>query len=406
MTPTIQPGMHPDAESLTAFAEQLLPAAEREQILAHMATCGRCREVVFLAQKAAGDDEPGIVAVHTRERSGPGRRWFTGWQWTWVPVTALAGIVGVAVMLHFRHVTQPETQMAAKLGATDALGKAEVAPTAPASSPSTEAVPELAAPRRVPPDEVRKDVGKQLYKEKPAEERDAAALRGAGALHGVIGGLAGGSTHEATARAKSLSLGGPMNANQFQQNANQLQQQNLPQQQPLPASRNAPTLDADKPVTANAAPRSVTQSVIVEPQAIAPQAAPAPVPAMTLSSVANETVPLNGRPVAGMKKLAKIALPSGAGVLSSAWAAGRTIALDTAGALFVRKDNQKQWKAVQAQWTGRAVVVRARPVSGTAQSAFSLGFVQNPCFELVTDKPQTWVSVDGKTWTAEPPPGK
>ena len=35
MNPTIQPGMHPDAESLTAFAEQVLPVAEREEILSH-----------------------------------------------------------------------------------------------------------------------------------------------------------------------------------------------------------------------------------------------------------------------------------------------------------------------------------------------------------------------------------
>jgi hypothetical protein len=398
--------MHPDAESLTAFAEQLLPAPEREQILAHMATCGRCREVVFLAQKAAGEDEPGIVAVYTRERYRPGRRWFTRWQWTWVPVAALAGIVGVAVVLHFQHVAEPGPQLAAKLAPTDALGKAEVAPAAPVSSASTEAVREQAAPRRVPPDQVQKDVRKQLNEEKPAEERDAAALGSGGALHGVIGGLAGGSTHEATAKAKSLSLGGPMDANQIQQNSNQLQQQNLPQQQALEASRNAPALDADKPVTANAAPRSVTQSVIQEPQAIAPQAAPAPVPPMTLSSVASETVPLKGRQVTDLKKVAKIELPSGAGVLSSASTAGRTIALDTAGALFVRDDNQKHWKAVQAQWTGRAVLVRTRPVSETAQSAFSLGFVQNPRFELVTDKLQTWVSADGKRWTAEKPPGK
>src|SRR5262249_52932987 len=162
--------------SLTAFAEQLLPAAEREQILAHMATCGRCREVVFLAQKAAGEDEPGIVAVHTRERSRPGRRWFTRWQWTWGPVAALAGIVGVAVVLHYQHAAEPGPQMAAKLGPTDALGKAEVAPAPPVSSASTEAVREqkentLAASRRVFPDQVQKDVAKQLDERKPGEER-------------------------------------------------------------------------------------------------------------------------------------------------------------------------------------------------------------------------------------------
>jgi hypothetical protein len=41
--------VHPDADLLSAFAEQSLPAAEREQILGHLALCGSCREVVALA---------------------------------------------------------------------------------------------------------------------------------------------------------------------------------------------------------------------------------------------------------------------------------------------------------------------------------------------------------------------
>jgi hypothetical protein len=404
--------MHPDAESLTAFAEQLLPAAEREQILAHMATCGRCREVAFLAQKAAGEDEPGIVAVHTHEPSRPGGRWFTRWQWTWVPVAALAGVAGVAVVLHFQHVAQPAPRLEAKLGSASDLRSAEPVQAAPMSSVLPEAAKgtkeeTLASPRKVLPREAQKDALNQIEEKKPAEESDAAALGSAGAAPGVIGGLADGSFHgTVTARAKGQSIGGPMNANQFQQNANQLQQQNLPQQQALQASRNAPALDADKPATADAAPPSVTQSVIVEPQAIAPQAAPAPVPPMTLSSVTNETVPLNSRQVTDLKKVAKITLPSGAGVLSSVSAVGRTIALDTAGALFVRGNNQKHWQPVPAQWTGRAVLLRSRPVPARELSTPALGIVLHPRFELVTDKLQTWVSVDGKTWTAEPLPGK
>jgi hypothetical protein len=410
MNSTIQPGMHPDAESLTAFAEQALPAAEREQILAHMAVCSRCREVMFLAQRAAGEDAPRIFPVYAEEPSKPGRRWFASWRWTWVPAAALAGIVGVAVVLHFHHAAQPEPQVAARLGPTSTLRNAEPVQAAPTSSAAPEAAQQAkekapASSRRIVPREIQKDAAKQLDEKKPAEERDEAAVGGTGGAMGAIGGLTGGSTHGmVTARAKSQSPGGPMAANQFQQNANQLQQQNLIQQNAAQAPQNEPVLKADKPVTVNAASGSATQTVTV--QAETPQAAPAPATPMTLSSVANETLEVNGRHVADMKKLKKIALPSGVGVLSSASAAGRTIALDTAGALFVREDNQQHWQPVPAQWTGRAVLVRVRPTSATAQSALSLGIVQNPRFELVTDKLQTWVSTDGKTWTTDPLPGK
>src|SRR5437588_11001608 len=40
---------HPDADLLTAFAEQALSAPEREEVLHHLALFGTCREVLSLA---------------------------------------------------------------------------------------------------------------------------------------------------------------------------------------------------------------------------------------------------------------------------------------------------------------------------------------------------------------------
>src|ERR1700720_781975 len=40
---------HPNADLLTAFAEQALSAPEREEVLHHLALCGNCREVLSLA---------------------------------------------------------------------------------------------------------------------------------------------------------------------------------------------------------------------------------------------------------------------------------------------------------------------------------------------------------------------
>src|SRR3569833_4066822 len=117
MKPMIQPGMHPDAEILSAFAEQLVTGTEREEVLAHMAVCGRCREVVFFAQKAEEAEQP-IAQEAPASDEGAGGSWFAGWRWTWVPVAALAGVVGVAVVQHVRHASVEETRMAQNTGST------------------------------------------------------------------------------------------------------------------------------------------------------------------------------------------------------------------------------------------------------------------------------------------------
>lgn len=46
-------GAHPDADVLTAYAEQSLGLAEREQVMVHLAACAECRDVVALASPAA-----------------------------------------------------------------------------------------------------------------------------------------------------------------------------------------------------------------------------------------------------------------------------------------------------------------------------------------------------------------
>ncbi|HZD95206.1 MAG TPA: YCF48-related protein [Candidatus Sulfotelmatobacter sp.] len=53
--------VHPDVDTLTAYAEQLLPAVERQQILTHLSACGQCREVIALSQAAV--PEPAMQLV-------------------------------------------------------------------------------------------------------------------------------------------------------------------------------------------------------------------------------------------------------------------------------------------------------------------------------------------------------
>ena len=61
--------MHPDAESLNAFAEQALGEQEREQIVAHLAECGRCREVVFWRGSGAEEMAPELAAAAAARQS-------------------------------------------------------------------------------------------------------------------------------------------------------------------------------------------------------------------------------------------------------------------------------------------------------------------------------------------------
>ncbi|HEY3971513.1 MAG TPA: YCF48-related protein [Candidatus Sulfotelmatobacter sp.] len=79
---------HPDADALTAFAEQALPDSERDIVLDHLARCGDCRDIVALALPTA---EP----VQATVRPSPSRSgWLTwpGLRWGFVA----AGIVGIA----------------------------------------------------------------------------------------------------------------------------------------------------------------------------------------------------------------------------------------------------------------------------------------------------------------------
>jgi len=106
---TVPPPAHPDADLLTAFAEQALSATERAGVLEHLAYCGDCREVLALALPnadmpavpGATDAEGDAVALPAKSRwnwlrsstlARPGLRW-----------AALAAGVAVAVSVLLLH---------------------------------------------------------------------------------------------------------------------------------------------------------------------------------------------------------------------------------------------------------------------------------------------------------------
>jgi hypothetical protein len=85
-----KPGVHPDPDLLTAFAEQALPIRERNSVLAHLSQCAGCREVVIMA---APQVKGAIQEIPTRSA-------WLGWPaLRWGVLAACAVVVVAAVSL-------------------------------------------------------------------------------------------------------------------------------------------------------------------------------------------------------------------------------------------------------------------------------------------------------------------
>src|SRR5882757_3248741 len=97
MSDLTQHGQHPDADQLTAFVEQALPPYEREQTLAHLATCAGCRTIVTLSLPSL-EESPTLQPkpVHKPWVS----RLFSGWHLVWPVAAALAALSFVFIHLH------------------------------------------------------------------------------------------------------------------------------------------------------------------------------------------------------------------------------------------------------------------------------------------------------------------
>jgi len=87
------PAEHPDANVLSAFLEQSLPDVERGPVLAHLARCSDCREVVALAHPAVEAQAVPATVAENQWRL-PGLRW--------AAVVACFLVVGAAVLLRDR----------------------------------------------------------------------------------------------------------------------------------------------------------------------------------------------------------------------------------------------------------------------------------------------------------------
>lgn len=98
---------HPDADLLTAFAEQTLLPGERQRVLEHLAACEDCREMAVLALPAeaapstSGAAESG--AIQTRLPGKPVEHWLSAFAWPslrWAALAAGVIVAGSVLLLH------------------------------------------------------------------------------------------------------------------------------------------------------------------------------------------------------------------------------------------------------------------------------------------------------------------
>jgi photosystem II stability/assembly factor-like uncharacterized protein len=138
-------GTHPDADLLTAFAEQSLVESERARVMDHLSRCSDCREVLALAL-------PAMEAVAVAASAGPAdSRWFTWPVLRWG--VAVAGIIAIASIgiVQYRQRQKGATLISSL-----------------ASHNETTAAPQQALPQSAPAYEVQEAV-RQAENEKQAQ---------------------------------------------------------------------------------------------------------------------------------------------------------------------------------------------------------------------------------------------
>jgi hypothetical protein len=139
---------HPDANLLTAFAEQSISALEREDVLHHLALCGDCRETVHIAWEGAGlDSTPVSVLVESapvRPTSIPltaKKNWWPGLAWPNLGWAGLAAGIALAASLLVLH---PGKQNQAAPSATSRPANDNMSPAAESQVASSSSNPSTA----------------------------------------------------------------------------------------------------------------------------------------------------------------------------------------------------------------------------------------------------------------------
>ncbi len=154
MTQNGETQAHPDADMLTAYMEQSLAPAESKTVVAHLAVCEPCREVVALSQALMAQPETQTVLAPV-----PVARWrklFTPVFGAAAAVAAMAVIAVTVLQLPQKHPQQalngpgsnpPGSRAAQETQQAQAPASVEPAPEAKAAAPTQQADAQVTSAR-------------------------------------------------------------------------------------------------------------------------------------------------------------------------------------------------------------------------------------------------------------------
>jgi hypothetical protein len=411
MSEQLHPGLHPDPDALNAFIEGVLPEHERVECLAHLAECTQCREVVFLAGRGAEIEKAAAVS---KAQAPFWRKLFRP-----VPVLAVA-CAAITVVISFElfqriQSAEREPQVTASVKLPVEKAPVETTPAAKADQ-EKQAPPPIAAvaPPAPPPQAVaRVDAIQPLPAAPPAianaripapspspAPAPSLAATGAAAGAGVTGTVtdpAGavipgaqielknegtGATYSSTSNAQGqFSIAGLAPGRyDFSATSNGFKKFVRPgvTVQPQEMARLDSRLDVGA-TTDTVSVNSEAPVLKTESGELSHSLAQAPASELPLltSTRANARAMINASPA--------YRLPDQSAPVSAAAKDKLVVAADAAGSLFFSDNQGKSWKHIKGKWKGKAVRVMVSA---------------NAAFELTTDPASTWVSADGRHWSA------
>jgi hypothetical protein len=380
--------LHPDAESLNAFAEQALGERERGRIVAHLAECGRCREVVYLAREAAVELEPELAVAaaapgrssDSLERKEP-RFWNR--RIAWVTAGALAVAVTAAYVAHVRQV-----EIAAEQARTAREAAARTVEMA--SAPETAQMEMKATALQAVPSPTAAMKGKS-----EATSHELRPMTAEAAPPALVAGATAKSSSDEVAQPGRLEMASPTMSAAA---GREPEQTGVARQSQREVALEASQVQSQ---AAGASPQAKAAKPVVHKATgglfAAAAARPAQVDADREVSEVGTGGGQMGSGVIAYGRARPAALPSGLPAVSTVSARGLTVAVDEAGGVFVSEDAGGRWKSVTKQWSGRAVVVRLQ-VSAAGESVSTSA---ETVFDIVNDQGQVWVSTDGRNWKAQ-----
>jgi hypothetical protein len=379
---------HPDADQLSAFAEQALPAHERELTLRHLAECAHCREIVALSLPDE-DELPVVMAtpvsaeapvlrpvlVPSLDPAREKRPWFSGWNIAWtVGMAAAAAALALAFVFH-----SPDGRHEAQI--------AKAVEPAPLPAPAAEipepekraAAPLPAANAGFAPAQPKTDMA-DARQESKAQAAPQMALNSADSASatGRQNAPAAGRSFSAMTRTQPGAMAAAPAAIRAPLAA-PLPTDSLAKRAfarpaaPAPAAAGAalaasaaPQAQAAMKPEASIAPAAGSGQTAEVSVSATPAAEPLQVESSSFAAVISEQQVANSA-------LAAVTLPGGKMALSVASQGSRRVAIDAEHRLFFSQDGGQHWQPVAASWAGQAV--RVSSASTGSPQGFRMGLM-------------------------------